>query len=308
MNDSDIRDLLAHASSLLAIENPRRSTLILQPPPTNLISHVFGFVHRDDLQGGQVVRLLPEVRTSIQIFLADPCFVREQSEHAEWRKLPRIGLWGPRYAWGYGFVQRHIRVYALGLTPIGMRALWPESAASLVNQVIDLGDMHAALAAQLAPTPNELFDAWQARVGDYLHGYFQPEPEQLDPLRRALDSLATSEGPSVAEAAAIAGMSERQFRRVFAHRLGVSPKHYQRAVRVDRLLRLLHAHPWEGDKFADQPIAFADQPHAIREFRAMTGMTPGQYLRAKHWSDATIRSVPVEGMTGPAIAYSATAV
>jgi AraC-like DNA-binding protein len=95
----------------------------------------------------------------------------------------------------------------------------------------------------------------------------------------------------VAAAAEAAGLSERQFRRLFRARYGVAPKRYQRAVRVDRMLRQIHPRPWEADAHAERPIAFADQPHAIREFRALTGLTPGQYVRAKAQGDATLRSV-----------------
>lgn len=280
--------------------NAGSSTLEIYPAPARLASQFFGFIHRDDHQGGQVVRWLPEVRMSIQIFLADPCFVREQPEAATWRRLPRIGLWGPRYDWAYGYIERHIRVYAVGLTPSGLRVLWPGSAADLVNQVVDLRENHRLLAEHLAPTPDESFDAWRLRADEHLHNYLKPMLQPHDPVIAALGVLANGEGRSVADAAAVAGLSERQFRRVFEQRMGVSPKRYQRAVRVDRMLKLLHAQPWENDEHADQPILFADQPHAIREFRAMTGMTPGQYLRAKHDGDATLRSVPVQGINAPA--------
>ncbi|MGE4071580.1 MAG: helix-turn-helix domain-containing protein [Lysobacterales bacterium] len=276
----------------------RASTLAIHAPSARLASWVFAFVHRDDHQGGQVVRWLPEPRMSIQIFLADPCLVREQAQGSAWRRLPRISLWGPRYDWAYGYIERHIRVYAVGLTPSGLRALWPGSAADLVNQVVDLREHHRGLAELLAPYDEESFDAWRLRADQHLHDYLKPQPD--DALSATLSVLATGEGRSVAAAAAIAGLSERQFRRVFEQRMGVSPKRYQRAIRVDRMLKQLHAQPWEGDEFADQPILFADQPHAIREFRAMTGMTPGQYLRAKHRGDATLRSVPMSGIAPPA--------
>jgi AraC-like DNA-binding protein len=301
LKDSAILDS-PDLSSSRAGSDPAPSVLCVCAPPIGLAAQVFGFVCRDDLQGGQVVRLLPEVRMSIQIFLADSYFLREQSVNAQWQEVPRIGLWGPRYRWAHGFAQRHIRVYAIGLTPLGLRALWPGSVTALLNRVVDLGDSHALLAAQLAPTPAETFATWQIRAAGHLHDYLRSRLQHIDPLSTALSVLATGEGRSVADAAAVAGWSERQFRRVFAQRMGVSPKHYQRAVRVDRMLKQLHTHAWEGDEFADQPIAFADQPHAIREFRTMTGLTPGQYLRAKHQGDATLRSVPVHDVIGPTFA------
>ena len=65
------------------------------------------------------------------------------------------------------------------------------------------------------------------------------------------------------------------------------------------MIRSLHDAPWEADAWADAPIAFADQPHAIREFRALTGLTPRAYVRAKRSGDATLRSVSGEPSAPP---------
>ena len=93
-------------------------------------------------------------------------------------------------------------------------------------------------------------------------------------------------------------MSQRHFRRELLRFHGVSPKRWQRAVRVDRTLRQLHAAPWEEDAYAE-PAAFSDQPHAIREFRRFIGATPREYFRSKRTGDLTLRSLPVEGVDPP---------
>ena len=139
--------------------------------------------------------------------------------------------------------------------------------------------------------PDEPFDVWIARAADILRAVFAVRPVAADPLTASLPILATGDGDASARAAAACGLSERQHRRLF-HRLhGVPPKGYQRLLRVDRMIRRLHDTPWEADAWAEAPIPFADQPHAIREFRALTGLTPRAYVRAKRSGDATLRSV-----------------
>ncbi len=103
--------------------------------------------------------------------------------------------------------------------------------------------------------------------------------------------LATESGDAVARAASLIGLSERHYRRRFRHWYGVAPKCYQRLLRVDRLLRQLHERPWDADEHGSNDPPFADQPHAIREFRHLTGLTPEAYRRAKRGGDATMRSV-----------------
>ncbi|MEZ6021941.1 MAG: AraC family transcriptional regulator [Hyphomonadaceae bacterium] len=272
--------------------------LTFEPAPPDLAPLLFGFVHRDDPQCGAVVRVLPEPRSSIQIMVEDPYWLRDTDDDAPWRRLPRIALWGPRHQWCYGYAARHIRAYAVGLSAIGLRALAATPAPHLLNQVAALEVVQPALAHALTPNNGESFPSWRDRATAVLRTFFATRAITHDPLGPAIDILATAEGGAVADAADAAGLSERQFRRVFLDLYGVTPKRYQRALRVDRMIRRLHAAPWEDDAFA-APIPFADQPHAIREFQAMTGLTPRAYLHAKRRGDATLRSVDGESIAPP---------
>lgn len=271
--------------------------LVRRQPPTELASIVTGFVHRDEDLGPQVVRILPEVRFSIQIMFDQAYWLREVCPNAEWKRLPRIALWGPRYRWCYGFAPGRIKAFAIGLTASGFKQISKRPATGLVDRVFDLEDVHPLLADALAPVADETFDAWHFRAAIVLREFFQ-EPD-CDPLSGTLDILATGESGAVSRAAAAANLSSRQYRRVFADLYGVAPKLYQRAVRVDRTIRQLHSLPWEADPHAETPIAFADQPHATREFRSMTGLTPSEYVRAKRLGDLTLRSVPTNDVTPP---------
>ena len=272
--------------------------LKMAPVPQDLAPHLVGFVHRDDFQGGNVVRLLPEVRCSIQIMMADPLWLRASNPEACWMKVPRVSLWWPKYNWCYGFSTRHIAVYAVILTPGALKRLTSLPTSVGVNSVQPLAKYSAALCKNLEPLPSEKFDAWRIRAIVQLRAFFAASKSVDDVLLQATQVLSTGDGTVVAKAAEAAGYSQRQFQRVFKDLYGVSPKRFQRAIRVDRMVRQIHLNAWEKDEF-DSPIAFADQPHAIREFRALTGMTPRQYVLAKRANQATLRSVPVAGIAPP---------
>lgn len=273
--------------------------LVRAPVPPDLTPWVTAFVHRDECVDGNVVRLLPELRASIQIFLADPYWIRERDTDAAWRKLPRIALWAPRYRWGYGFAARRIRVYAVALSPALLPGLTGIPVARQIDATLDLSQIAPSLAAAIDVRPAESFDAWRARAADLLRPLAIAAARRNGELSRAEDVLATSAADAVASAAVASGWSERQFRRIVVDAYGVTPKRVQRALRVDRLLRQLHERPWEPDRWGNQPIPFADQPHAIREFRALTGLTPMQYLRAKRAGDRTLRSVAAPEIEAP---------
>ena len=275
------------------------STLIMEAPPAHLAAQILGFVHRNDRAASEVVRVLPEVRASIQIMIADPYWLRDTDPNAPWVRLPRVALWGPKYAWCYGYARSHIEAYAVGLTGAGLRAVARAPASELLNKVLPLSQFNPDLAAALDPLNGEKFDAWRARAAATLSDFFAAAATITDPAAPALALLATAETNAVARAADRCGLSARQFRRVFENFYGVSPKRYQRAVRVDRMLKQMHVAPWENDAFSDAPIGFADQPHAIREFRAMIGISPREYLRAKRATDKTLRSVPAHDVAPP---------
>lgn len=277
----------------------RQGILLRLPPPGDLAPWITGFVQRDDTSGGSVVVVLPETRASIQMMLGDNYWLREQSREA-WTTVPRAGLWGPRYNWAYGFAAHRIKVYAVGLTPDGVKALTGLSMTSLLNTVLPA---ERASAVDLAVTPDEGFGTWVARMTRAMRDHFHRSERDGIDWDAALHVLATSAGGAIREAAAPTALSERQFRRVFRERYGVAPKQYQRVLRVDRLLRQLHPAPWEADTLVDDPIAFADQPHVIREFKALTGMTPAAYVRHKsEANDRVIRSVAANNIAPPNIA------
>ncbi len=77
------------------------------------------------------------------------------------------------------------------------------------------------------------------------------------------------------DAAARAGLSERQFRRRCQAAAGYGPKTLQRVFRFQRFVRLLDASPEPPDLAAAAARAgYADQPHLTRECRALSGCTP----------------------------------
>lgn len=288
-------------SDIAAGEAPTHQTGVLRivSGPADLARYIFGCVHRDEPSAGAVVRVLPEVRCSIQVMVADPYWLCERGEGADWRRLPRVSLWGPRYAWCYGFAAQHIKAYAVGLSAAGFRAVTGVSAPSFLNRVCDLGEVDKSLLEALSVRGEEPFDIWMERATARLREFLGARPPVANPVAATLGLLSVSHARAVARAAVAAGLSERQYRRVFRDLYGVSPKQYQRTVRVDRMIRQLHPAPWEGDAFADEPISYADQPHAIREFRALTGTTPRAYLLAKKRGELTLRSAPVQGKAPP---------
>ena len=72
--------------------------------------------------------------------------------------------------------------------------------------------------------------------------------------------------------------SPRQLLRLFSQHVGASPKAFARVVRVNHALRLLQERPGNDSEVAAQ-AGYYDQPHFIREFQVVCGVTPSEYRR-----------------------------
>ncbi len=113
------------------------------------------------------------------------------------------------------------------------------------------------------------------------HGMARPAPSGPSPsVAKAIERLdsAPDAHVSLAELAALSGVSRFQFLRGFAREVGITPHAYlvQRRVRLAR--RLLA----DGQTLAQAALltGFADQSHMTRAFVRQLGITPSRYRAA----------------------------
>lgn len=76
-------------------------------------------------------------------------------------------------------------------------------------------------------------------------------------------------------------LSRRQLERKFQLEIGVSPAHLKQLHRIKRARELIARNPAVQLSHVAQDCGFYDQAHFIRNFRKITGQTPGQYKQRK---------------------------
>ncbi|MFI6585554.1 helix-turn-helix domain-containing protein [Embleya sp. NPDC050493] len=170
------------------------------------------------------------------------------------------------------------------LDPLGVRALLGVPASALANRIVDLADV----VPSLADLPERLAGCrtWPQRralversllAGLARHG----ERENASELRAMATALSRT--TRVDEAARWLGCSRRHLSGRVRTEYGVTPKEYQRLVRFETARRRLAGAGTAKAGLADVAAAsgFADQAHLCREWRAMAGCTPTEWLRAE---------------------------
>jgi AraC-like DNA-binding protein len=106
-------------------------------------------------------------------------------------------------------------------------------------------------------------------------------------IRRAQERLADHDAhtPSLAELAALVGVSKYQLLRRFEQVCGITPHQWLRQIRLERAWAAIR----RGTRLAHAAAecGFADQSHMTRAFVAHFGFTPGR------WEHASGRAAPV---------------
>lgn len=154
---------------------------------------------------------------------------------------------------------------SIGVTPIGVRALFGVRQSELVGRIAPLDELLGSRAARLAGRLAELPD-WTARFAalDRWFAARLDSPGDLEPvIDRAWWRLQTQRGSvTIGALAAELGVSQRYLQLGFRRQVGMSPK------TVARIARFQHAVvAMTGD-------GYADQSHFCRETRALADVTP----------------------------------
>jgi AraC-like DNA-binding protein len=154
------------------------------------------------------------------------------------------------------------RMDALSDRDTGLEDILGQSARSLRESLLDTADAEARL---------DVLEAWLLRrIGSArTHGA----------VTHALGLLhASPRAPRMDDIARTTGLSPRRFGTLFREHVGLAPKRYARALRFFNVVRDVHASRHVDWAAVAADCGFSDQPHLVHEFRAFSGMTPGEYL------------------------------
>lgn len=204
-----------------------------------------------------------------------------------------------------GLSDLHGRGYAQGLLQGVRHTPWLRSTAQPCTVVgasftpAGLAGLVAATADHLAGHTVSLDDLWPGFVDalrDDVHRRrcLHDPAGRLACLERALRARLRPDGPDAAMAwaaqqlargHAVAAVRQRldlspaRFIERYRQACGLAPKQHARVLRLQAVLQAVPQAEGGAPRWADlaADAGFADQAHLVREFRALAGLTPGQY-------------------------------
>lgn len=184
---------------------------------------------------------------------------------------------------GYAITEHHGRQHGVqvDLTPLGAARVLgaPHEVANECVPLDDLlGGFAAELAERLASTP-----AWADRFALLDRVLLDRAAEGAEPdpaVAWAWAQLERSHGQvAVGVLADEIGWSRRHFATRFRAEVGLAPKPTGRILRFRRAVAVLQAGPVRSIADVAAACGYTDHSHLVREFRALGGCTPSQFVR-----------------------------
>jgi AraC-like DNA-binding protein len=173
----------------------------------------------------------------------------------------------------------------LHLTPAGARALFGLPSGALVSTIVPLDAVWGRTATELverlgeAATWDERFAAIDRVLTRAAAGRAEvPSPIKAETAEAMRRHVAASGDVDIASVAADIGWSRRHLSDQFGTEYGVTPKEMARVLRFERskALYVRRARATLAEIAAE--CGYADQAHMAREWRALAGASPTQWL------------------------------
>ena len=172
------------------------------------------------------------------------------------------------------------RVFGVKFRPAAFQALLPGPVSRLSERTVSLrsvlGRESDALRDAILAEPDP--ERCAALAAAFLTPRLPPLPAPLVQLRDLVERLAQDPGLTrVEQVAQLAGMAPRSLQRRFREAVGVSPKWVVQRYRLHEAAeRLTRADAPDMAQLALE-LGYFDQPHFIRDFKAVVGRSPGAY-------------------------------
>jgi AraC-like DNA-binding protein len=193
---------------------------------------------------------------------------------------PRAVIVGPCTHHGADLVLNgRFDVFTIQFQPAGFHQLFGVPMPEITDRAFDarsvLGRAVAELERKLADAAD--LDERTRIATEFLLGHAH-RPTTIDAVAKVANEFLVEKGAlRIADAAEHAGLSVRQFERVFCEQVGIPPKLYARIVRFHAALAAKQESADRRWTDVAYEFGYCDQMHMIRDFRDFSGENPTRF-------------------------------
>jgi AraC-like DNA-binding protein len=239
-------------------------------------------------------RLLPDGSMELIINLGeDEVRVYDQHDVSRFERLEGATLVGPQSEFFVIDTAEQDRVMGVHFRPGGAFPFLRVPADELHGLHVSLSHLWGGFARELrerllaATTVDARFQVLESAL---LARIARPL-EWHRAVAHALDEFRCGGTRTISSVIEATGVSARRFVEVFRHQVGMPPKQFCRVRRFQRVIRSLPEGcliDWAG---LAAETGYFDQAHLIHDFRAIAGLSPGEYaaLRTVHLNHVPMR-------------------
>ncbi|WP_280752520.1 MULTISPECIES: helix-turn-helix domain-containing protein [unclassified Parabacteroides] len=175
-----------------------------------------------------------------------------------------------------------VNMFSVVFRPVGVKAFFKLPMNKLHNLRVTAGDLEdkelAALEQSLTSTENDelcilLIEQFLLKRLSHLAEH---NLKRIEATIQQINSGQTD----IARLADTACLSTKQFQRIFSEHVGANPKEFTRTIRFQRALHKLEHCPEIPFTTLAHACDYFDQSHMIKDFKALSGYTPSEYLAA----------------------------
>ena len=173
------------------------------------------------------------------------------------------------------------QVFAVKFRPGAFYPFLRQPLSALTDRSIPFEDVFGVSSLPLEAAMPELSDtAMQAQVEAFLCARLPETDANVTLVNRVVDCITAERRITrVDDVAGAFGISKRSLQRLFSQYVGVSPKWVIRRCRLQEAAEQLASGAAQDSAKLALELGYFDQPHFIRDFRAVIGRSPAEYAR-----------------------------
>ncbi|WP_033292874.1 AraC family transcriptional regulator [Amycolatopsis jejuensis] len=195
------------------------------------------------------------------------------------------GVYGPAHELFTHHLSGHVHGIGARIRPGCFRPFLRAPVRTIADRAADVSAVFGPAAEETAEfvrkarTDHEMITA----VDRLLIAGLGPIPRASRVAADAVETIAADPRITrVADLASATGLPARALQRLFSEHVGTTPKWAIRIYRLDEAARRITTRPSPDYAGLAARLGYSDQPHFIRDFRAVTGRTPAEYARSAY--------------------------